>query len=448
MVPDIISASLTDIGRRRLANEDAFYNDLGLNLHVVCDGIGGQPSGEAASQIIAYSLGRMLRMEMRRGLGEGGIEDALRRVIGVISEQLYIGGSRIGSLKGMGATLVGMLVVGEVGYVFNVGDSRAYLFRDGELRQVSEDHTAQYRQYDSITDTLKDEQVGERRLLSEFIGAPRQVNVAVKRVEMAVGDQMLLCSDGLTDPVEEWVIKKILTQGYPIGETVRVLVEAANRAGGPDNVTVTLMDWRGMKTGEMVLEERDRAGVVSGEKVVAELRKRLLKLGHDLEMLHGYAEECRSMNQIGAFAAIKRWLGPELYAMFLSMSPSKNPMHAFHHAFTLERSPWRKAYDEHVRGLQPVIDRVVSGGVALSEFLHPHDTAAIVHTLWADWRRVEQLYFKLAASAEHTKQHERVVNLLIKHMFQSVSTLAGLLAFFDLYMTVGVGGDEVVRGTG
>ncbi|QQE10242.1 serine/threonine-protein phosphatase [Planctomycetota bacterium] len=437
IIPDTEVISYTDLGRRRLSNEDAFHTDEQLNLHVVCDGIGGQPSGEAASQIIAYSMGHMLRREFAKltSMDEVGLHGILKKVIVNVSRELYLNSHHIPALKGMGATVVGMLVHAETAHIFNVGDSRAYLYRGGVLHQISNDHTRQYRHYDSITDTLADENAKERRLLCGYIGSPREAKAYVTAVRLQVGDRLMLCTDGVTDPVNDDVLKRIFEQQYPVTDTARLMVEAANRAGGPDNITVTMVEYRGAREAM----DADLAGGYPpvtdypAEQMVKRLFDQLAKLQHDLRMLYDYAEECRSMNQIGAFAAIKRWLGAELYANFLSMSPSRNPVHAFHHAFVLEQSPWRKAYREHMSELQPLVEMACSGKVQLSYLMHPHDTAKIVSTLWNDWRRVEGMYFKVASSEPHPR-HDQMINKLIEHMAQSVNTLRGLLEFFPYYM--------------
>ncbi|WP_432798194.1 PP2C family protein-serine/threonine phosphatase [Poriferisphaera sp. WC338] len=438
-VPDIVFASRTDTGRRRLANEDAFHSDTQLNLHVVCDGIGGQPSGEAASQIIAHTLGHMLRRRFKRldKINDQLLRSIMIEAVVIISNQLHHHASRIQTLKGMGATIVAVLVEGNSAFILHAGDSRAYLLRGHELRQVTRDHTKQFRQYQNLTDTIEKEDAGdtERRLLMQYLGAPSLVEPHIEKVLLEAGDRILICTDGLTDPVDDRTIHHIISQPQDLQAICRNLIDAANAGGGPDNITTTLIEYRGQRKATKddfkSPYPADPGGAPPG--TASQFYNHLALIQHDLHDLQSHAQQCSDMTIVAACAAIKRWLGPELYGKFLAMSPTENPLHAFHRAFTLPESPWRKNYEQHMAQLQPVVELITAGQVRLSPMLHSFDTASIVNTLWKDWRRVEKLYFKVA-QREPRNRHEQTVNILITHMLQSVNTLRGLLEFFPQFL--------------
>lgn len=438
-MPNLNWASLTDVGLLRLANEDAYHSDPRMGLYVVCDGIGGQPSGEAASQIIAHSLGHVIRRILRqvKELNPQRFTQLLVDAVQTINANLYLTASELPALHGMGATLVAALFDGPGVLVVNAGDSRAYLLRDSQLGQLSTDHTRSVRQYRDLSHlTAQEIAVEEKRLLMQFVGTHIQIAPQVRIVPLKPGDRVLLCTDGLIDPLKDdsAAIASLLASHPQPAAAVQALVNAANGGGGPDNITVTVVDFLGM-------HEVDRAALKPPAGAAGEPRQGLASWFHtalgrieqDLGWLAEGAGECRDLNAISAFAAVKRRLGAELYTRFLQMHPTQNPAHVFHRACTMPNLPWRSMYDAHMQTLEPNVAEITNGSVRLSPILNAEETSLIIRTLWSDWRRVEQTYFRVC-QRDAISESEQTLNILIDHMLASARTIRALLEFFPRYM--------------
>lgn len=442
LLPKLEHASLSDPGKRRLANEDASHSDPNMGLFVVCDGIGGQPSGEAASQIIAHSLGHRIRRRLR-GL-DAIDEDTLCRIMTAstaeVSHHLREHSQRIDALRNMGATLVAALFDSNSVYVLHAGDSRAYLLRDGELRRLTEDHTRQFRQIrEPDPDILvmeEDQDLGkERRLLMQFIGMSRPLSPDCRRMSVEPSDRILLCSDGLTDPVDDAVVKEILLKHASTDDACRALVDAANAAGGPDNITVAVVDYHGAR--QLGTEQLRALGRgkrrPTKQGVAARFHAGLSQVERLMIWLREGAGESDTTPAISAFAAVKRRLGAEVYAKFLDMHPSQNASHVFHRAATDPDSVWRKQYEALMAELDPIVADMTEGSVRLSPVLAADETALIIKTLWGDWRWVERRYFA-TCQREAISESEQTLNILIDHMYKSVRTLIGLMEFFPRFL--------------
>ena len=442
LLPKLEHASLSDPGKRRLANEDASHCNPNMGLFVVCDGIGGQPSGEAASQIIAHSLGHRIRRRLR-GLDTID-EDTLCRIMTAslveISRHLREHSQRIDALRNMGATIVAALFDSNSVYVLHAGDSRAYLLRQGELRQLTQDHTRQFRQVaEPDPDVLimeEDQEPGkERRLLMQFIGMSRALAPDCQRLSIKAGDRLLLCSDGLTDPVDDEAVKSILLTHPRGSDACQALVKAANAEGGPDNITVAVIDYHGARElGTEQLRALGRSKRRTPKKgVAAQFHAGLSQVEQLMIWLREGAGECGATPAISAFAAVKRRLGSEVYAKFMDMHPSQNAAHVFHRAATDPDSLWRKQYDALMAELDPVVADMIEGSVRLSPVLAADETALIIETLWSDWRWVERRYFA-TCQRDAISESEQTLNILIDHMYKSVGTLIGLMEFFPRFL--------------
>jgi protein phosphatase len=222
----------SDKGAVRDLNEDTCLAEPGLGLWLVADGMGGHSSGDVASQIARDTI--LDRIRSGDGLPEA-IQAAHREV-------LKEAGIREGT-AGMGATVVAVLVKGTDYQVAWVGDSRAYLF-DGDLMQVTRDHS--YVQDMVLSGAITKEEAGShpsRHLLTRCLGvnAEDTFEVGLRRGRFARGQEVLLCSDGLTDELSDREICEILGQDAPAQERVDRLVSAAIEKGGRDNITVVLL---------------------------------------------------------------------------------------------------------------------------------------------------------------------------------------------------------------
>lgn len=226
-------ATATHKGMVRDKNEDSvFPTSSGEStdevLAIVADGMGGHVAGEVASRIaINAAASSDLVPTDRVEAGNRAIREEVARDPG---------------LEGMGTTMTLLRVEDSTATIAHIGDSRAYLLRDGELRQVTEDHTVA-AEYVAQGQLSPEEAAShpQRHMLLRTLGLTRFVNVDEVKVEVVAGDRILLCSDGLTEMVRDEAIAEILGDGTP-DEVVWSLVETANDAGGVDNITVVVVE--------------------------------------------------------------------------------------------------------------------------------------------------------------------------------------------------------------
>jgi serine/threonine protein phosphatase PrpC len=226
-------ATATHKGMVRDKNEDSVFPTSSGEatdevLAIVADGMGGHVAGEVASRIaINAAASSDLAPADRVAAGNRAIREEVARDPG---------------LEGMGTTMTLLDVEDGIATIAHIGDSRAYLLRGGELRQVTEDHTvaAEYVAQGQLSpeDAAAHPQ---RHMLLRTLGLTRFVNVDEVKIDLTPGDRVLLCSDGLTEMVRDGAIGKILADGSP-DEVVWDLVETANEAGGVDNITVVVVE--------------------------------------------------------------------------------------------------------------------------------------------------------------------------------------------------------------
>jgi protein phosphatase len=222
----------TDVGRVREGNEDAYLLDDAMGLMAVADGMGGHRAGEVASVTALEAL--RAAITSGRPLRES-IEDANQAVFAKAQTDT--------NLRGMGTTLTaGTLVAGGTVLVGHVGDSRAYLLHDGELRQVTEDHSLVEELVREGRLTADEAAVHpQRSIITRALGVDASVEVDVYPVELAPGDRLLLCSDGLTGMVQPDIIAATLRREDDPARAAAQLIDAANQAGGEDNITVVVV---------------------------------------------------------------------------------------------------------------------------------------------------------------------------------------------------------------
>ncbi len=435
-LPQVVSALRTDVGRVRLANEDALAADERMNMFVVCDGIGGRPSGEAASQIIAHGFPHALRRRLRGlpRLDEATLKWLLVDAAVAMNQQMHQHSQAVPALVGMGCTLVAALIESQKLFYVHAGDSRLYLLRQGELQQLTTDHTHTEQKFRTEPETGDLVDAGERRLLMQYIGSPGDLEPSVGSFELQVGDRLLLCSDGLTDPVSDAGLLRILSAYENPDDAAKVLIKAANAGGGPDNITVAVLDYRGPRDATAA----DRQPPTKTPRklphgVAEQTRLALDRLEQDLTWLQQGALESAHPRKLTALAAAKRRLGPHAYREFLTRHPNQSASHVFHQCCTDPASDWRQRYSQHLEQLETPLRRITAGGIRLSPVLSGDQTAAIFGDLWLGWRRVEQRYFA-TVQRDTIDPEETTLNLLINHMLQSVQTLTGLLYFLPRFM--------------
>ena len=240
----------THVGMRRAHNEDSFLLLPEENLCVVADGMGGHASGEIASRIAVETLELFFRSTSGEreitwpfGTDETRARSENRLLVGIRQANARIVelAGREPRYKGMGTTLVSLLVAEGRAWFGWAGDSRAYRFRDGKLVQLSEDHSL-------VNDLLKAkrltpaeaEKFPHRNVIVRALGMREPLPIDVCSDEPRPGDLYLLCSDGLSGMLSDEKIERILSRTQPLDRAVRQLVDGANAAGGVDNVTVVL----------------------------------------------------------------------------------------------------------------------------------------------------------------------------------------------------------------
>ncbi|MBS6414373.1 MAG: serine/threonine-protein phosphatase [Corynebacteriales bacterium] len=227
-------AARSDMGLVRGNNEDSVY--AGPRLLALADGMGGHAAGEVASQLVISAIspldndqpGHDLLDEMRRRIDSGN---------DLIRDAIY----ENPNLDGMGTTLVAMLFDGPKMAMASVGDSRAYLLRNGELHQITRDDSFVQDLVDEGRITPEEASVHPKRSLitNALMGGECRPHLTIR--EVAVGDRYLICSDGLSDPVSFSTIATTMAQGTP-QECADRLIDLALRSGGPDNVTLIVAD--------------------------------------------------------------------------------------------------------------------------------------------------------------------------------------------------------------
>jgi protein phosphatase len=222
----------TDKGRVRSGNEDNYVVDRRLQLYAVADGMGGHRGGEVASATALEAL----RAAVASGTGLG---DAITSA----NSAVHAKAADDEELAGMGTTLTAVVPDGSNALFGHVGDSRAYLLHDGELRQVTDDHSLVEEMVREGKLTEEEAAVHPRRsIITRALGVDDSVEVDVFSVPLADGDRILICSDGLTTMVRPDDIAGLLRRESDPTRAANLLVDAANAAGGEDNITAVVID--------------------------------------------------------------------------------------------------------------------------------------------------------------------------------------------------------------
>ncbi len=231
---------LSDTGRVRDHNEDAFAADPSLGLYVVCDGMGGAAGGEIASRLAADTF----LVEARNATQDIVRRHRLREAALAANAAVFAEAARHPPLRGMGTTLVAVSVDRPAAqcWTVNVGDSRCYRLREGVLEQLTVDHSYLDEQVLSGRLTLEEAARSPlRSVITRAVGTEAHVEPDVAVHAIGAGDLLLLCSDGLTCEIDDGVIAHILKGSGSLPELAQHLVDAANHSGGRDNISVVLV---------------------------------------------------------------------------------------------------------------------------------------------------------------------------------------------------------------
>ena len=234
-----------DPGRSRSNNEDSVATDEGVALAVLADGMGGYNAGEVASNMatsfIRTELGRWLR-EASSQASDAEVRRAMDICVDNANRAIFNAANSNPQYAGMGTTLVVALLRENRLLVAHVGDSRAYRLRGGRLQQITRDHSLLQAQIDAGLISAEEAAVSSRKnLVTRAVGVEESVNLEAHLHEVQPGDLYLLCSDGLSDMLDSAEIAQVLKMHDLLPEAGNALVDAANDAGGRDNISLILM---------------------------------------------------------------------------------------------------------------------------------------------------------------------------------------------------------------
>lgn len=232
-------AARTDTGLVRRNNEDDYGYDNGLGLYVVCDGMGGAAGGEIASKLAVDTFLVIARQEIASLNGNcDATEIALRRAVAAANRAVVVRAGWDICYRGMGTTLVGARLCGGKLTVVHVGDSRAYLLRDGQATPLTEDHS--YVNDQIRMGMMNQEQAANssmQSVITRAIGADADVQPDLREATVQAGDWLLLTSDGLTRHLSAEEIAEQITSASGADQASERLVELAKQRGGSDNIT-------------------------------------------------------------------------------------------------------------------------------------------------------------------------------------------------------------------
>lgn len=252
----MIVSAMTDVGRARTTNEDAFairdlesgktIEELGKDhaleiqergvLLALSDGMGGAEAGEVASALVLESLQQALERADR-----GAIHEQLESAVQRANRNVFFE-AKSSDRHGMGATLVALFVRGDEAYIAEVGDSRGYLLRKGRLRQITRDQSLVQLLVDQGAMSPEEARSSpSKNVILQAMGLAKDVRVAIARLRLRRGDRFLMCSDGVTNPISDAELQQILTESDPRA-ACETMIALANERGGDDNQTAIVAD--------------------------------------------------------------------------------------------------------------------------------------------------------------------------------------------------------------
>lgn len=246
----------TDVGRKRKLNEDSFVVDTEINLFAVCDGMGGHNAGEVASRMAIETLAAFIDKSHREkeitwpyGLDVDLSFDGnrLKTAIKLANKKVFKAADNREDYTGMGTTAVAALVSGEVLTIGSAGDSRCYLLRGGKLSQLTRDDSWVSAAWaEGILNAQEIEKHPLRNVITKAVGAKDTIELDIVEHHFQDQDVALLCSDGLHSMLaDEEILRALTPLPATLQEAAQKLVDAANAAGGKDNVSVVLLRFLG-----------------------------------------------------------------------------------------------------------------------------------------------------------------------------------------------------------
>ena len=237
------SGALTDIGKVRKDNEDAFYvsedNDK-INIYLIADGIGGQNHGKLASMMSIQNVVSY----MRENIDNFSKKELLERAVKYTNSEIVEFSNKYEDFSGMGSTLVALCYEQKKAYITHAGDSRCYMIRNGFISQITVDNSyVEYLLQKGVISAEEAKNHPQKNLITKAIGMENDLDIELDEIETNSGDIFLLCSDGLTSMLSDEAILHIIQKKKSnMQKCAEELVRAAKLSGGHDNITVILVE--------------------------------------------------------------------------------------------------------------------------------------------------------------------------------------------------------------
>jgi len=230
----------THLGNVRKINEDSFLVEKrdGFVLLIIADGMGGHNAGEVASKMAAESIKEYLFSSQ-----EEEKDKALESALLYANKAIFDGADKHKRHRGMGTTATASVIIDDKAYIANVGDSRAYKYSKGELKQITKDHSYVQMLVDQKVLTKEEARFHPRRnLITRALGTSDDIEVDIFSCDFLDGDTILLCTDGLTSHVEDEFINTVIGSKRSVEEKISVLENEALKQGGSDNITIVIAE--------------------------------------------------------------------------------------------------------------------------------------------------------------------------------------------------------------
>lgn len=233
--------TITDKGRVRKNNEDNYYSQSTskFSLFIICDGMGGHKAGEVASMLACDLISKNI-VENIEKIDSEDIFDLIAESVKIAHNKIVEESIKDDSRSNMGTTLVLSLVINNILYYANVGDSRIYTYNDKGLVQITRDHSYVQELLDSGAISEEEAAFYPRNQITSALGTVDNYKIDIKKQELNKGDMILMASDGLTDMIDDDDIEDVLSNGYNVRESCDILKYMANSTGGKDNITITI----------------------------------------------------------------------------------------------------------------------------------------------------------------------------------------------------------------
>jgi PPM family protein phosphatase len=293
----LVAGAVSDVGKVRDHNEDAFFCDEERGLFVVCDGMGGHAAGEVASALaVKWVCERWLDVAVEAAVAkfaEAAEPDAQKQLVaslraGAVAahDAILAEAARDGEKHGMGTTLVATRVIGGYAFFAHAGDSRGYLVRDKIAMQLTEDHTLLARLMAAGIDVdTSGDGARFRSMLTNALGIGAECRVSMFLVRLVDGDRFMLCSDGISEYVSEAEVGEVVVAHQEPAKAAQRLVDLALERGGSDNATALVVHVNQVPQGQSHARYKDDQGAIAACPLFAKLtpqqRLRALRIGID-----------------------------------------------------------------------------------------------------------------------------------------------------------------------